>query len=99
MGVLGKKAMTFAYSFSELRDMDLSPHTVSRLSTWTPPTTGYARLNFDGGSIGDNLVSWGFVFRDHDGNVLLAGVKHCRGFAGASVEEARACLQGLIRAP
>jgi len=47
------------------------------------------KLNFDEGS----LV---IILRDHDRNVLLVGAKHCRGFAGSSLEEARPCLDGLI---
>ena len=52
-------------------------------------------LNFDAGLVADNFVGWGLILRDHDGNILLAGIKHYHGYAGASVEEARAYLHGL----
>ncbi|KAJ8438822.1 hypothetical protein Cgig2_023014 [Carnegiea gigantea] len=58
-------------------------------------THGYAKLNFDAGLVAENFAGWGFILRDHDGNILLTGIKHCQGYAGASVEEARAYLHGL----
>ena len=52
-------------------------------------------MNFDASLVAKNTASLGFILRDHDGNILIAGIKHHRGYVGAPVEEAQACLHGL----
>jgi len=64
-------------------------------TTWTPPITGYVKLNFDVDLVADNITKWGIILRDYDGNIFMAGVKHYPGCAGAPLEEARACFRGL----
>jgi len=95
---LGKRAITFVCHYREhlFSDEDSKPATLANL--WTPPSSGYMKLNFDGGSLGGIHACRGFVLRDQDGNVMLVGSKHARGFGGATVEEARACLHTLKRA-
>ena len=68
---------------------------ISHPSTWTPPMAGYVKLNFDGGCIGHTFSGQGFAIRDHDGNILPAGVKHTKGAGTAIIEEVQACLYAL----
>ena len=67
-------------------------------SAWSPPGSGVVKLNFDAGFISDINARWGFVMRDHGGNIILTGSKLSQGFGGATVEEAWACLHGLRNA-
>ncbi|KAJ8421285.1 hypothetical protein Cgig2_023857 [Carnegiea gigantea] len=64
-------------------------------SLWTPPTSGLFKLNFDGGRLRELGWGWGFVVRNSNGEVVMAGVQQGWGFAGSEVEEARACIFGL----
>ena len=92
---LGRRAIAFVQSYRDhAASGDVSgptPHP----STWSPPGSGFMKLNFDAGFISDISTGWGFVLRDHDGNIILAGSKLSQSFGGATVEEARACLYGL----
>lgn len=45
--------------------------------------------------MGDSFWGWGFVLRNQDGDVLLAGAKHGRSPAGEATKQARSCLHGL----
>ncbi|KAJ8421782.1 hypothetical protein Cgig2_011507 [Carnegiea gigantea] len=75
----------------------VSPHRPQRniLLNGAPPTTGYLKLNFDEATSDDSFWGWGFVLRNEDGDVILAGAKHGHGPASALVEEARSCLFAL----
>ncbi|KAJ8437526.1 hypothetical protein Cgig2_027601 [Carnegiea gigantea] len=74
LSVLGEGAIVFVRSFRELQNIELSPQTTLHPTYWSPPMTGYCKLNFDVGMVAGNIAGWGFVLRDHNGNVLLAGV-------------------------
>ena len=50
------------------------------------------KLNFDAGLVGERGYGWGFVVRNHVGDILLMGVKQGDGFSDPETEEARACL-------
>ncbi|KAJ8444433.1 hypothetical protein Cgig2_005955 [Carnegiea gigantea] len=96
LSVLGKRAIAFVHSFRELQNVELPPQTMLHPTYWSPLMTGCTKLNFDAGIVACTTAGWGFVLRDHDGNILLAGIKHHHGYAGAPVEEVRACLYGLL---
>ena len=62
---------------------------------WKPPVTRVLKLNLEGGRVGEAGWGWGFIIRDHPGDVVLVGVKQGSHFAGAIIEEACACLFGV----
>jgi len=53
---------------------------------------GYLKLNFDGASITNAFWRWGFVLRNHLGDVVLVSAKHNYSPIDAATEEARACM-------
>ena len=57
---------------------------------------GIHKLNFDAGMVRVNLNEWGFVIRNHMGDMVLAGVKQSVGFLSPEEEEARACHYVLL---
>ena len=52
---------------------------------------GIHKLNFDAGMVGVNLNGWGFVIRNHMGDVVFVGIKQRVVFSFPEEEEARAC--------
>ncbi|KAK6162001.1 hypothetical protein DH2020_001842 [Rehmannia glutinosa] len=42
---------------------------------WTPPPIGILKMNSDVAKFNDGTVGYGFVIRDHSGDVLLAGTR------------------------
>ena len=67
----------------------------TRDNWWKPPDTGTYKLNFDAGRTNEDWYGWGFVVRNHEGDVVLAGVQQNKGFVSPEEEEARACLYAL----
>jgi len=60
---------------------------------WQRPVSACLKLNFDGGNLGEKRGGWlGVAIHNSDSDLVLAGTKQGVGFAGAEVEEARACL-------
>jgi len=55
-------------------------------------------MNFDAGRVGENVHGWGFVIRNHVGDVVLMGAKQGLGFSTPEEEEARACFYALSTA-
>ncbi|KAJ8431628.1 hypothetical protein Cgig2_029036 [Carnegiea gigantea] len=92
--VLGVRALKLVQSYAEAQEMRVAPK-ASHQTKWKPPISGMLKLNFDGGKIGESGWGWGFVVRNHGGEVVLAGSHQGLGFAGALVEEVRACLWSL----
>ncbi|KAJ8428778.1 hypothetical protein Cgig2_014386 [Carnegiea gigantea] len=92
--ILGERAILFmrSYRASHAQETEKQP---SLPVLWQPPEAGVFKLNFDGCRIREQGRGWGFVVRSCDGDILLAGVDQGDDFAGAEVEEARACLFGL----
>ena len=45
--------------------------------------------------MGEGSFGWGFVLRDHLGDIVMAGSCQGMGFQGAESEETRACLFAL----
>ncbi|KAJ8452986.1 hypothetical protein Cgig2_014749 [Carnegiea gigantea] len=95
LSILGKRALSFVRSYRLHHEATALTHGTVHPFAWTPPPPGYVKLNFDGDIISETIARWGFVIRDHNDNILLAGTKHQPGHADASIEEARACLHGL----
>ena len=92
---LGKRAITFVRHYREHLFSDEDSKLATLANLWTPPSSGYMKLNFDGDSLGGTHAGWGFVLRDQDGNIMLAGSKHACSFGGATMEEVRVCLYAL----
>ncbi|KAJ8441764.1 hypothetical protein Cgig2_009010 [Carnegiea gigantea] len=92
--VLGVRALKLVQSFAEAQEARVAPE-ASNQTKWKPPISGVLKLNFDGGKIGESGWGWSFVMRNHGGEVVLAGSHQGLGFAGALVEEVRACLWSL----
>jgi len=91
---LAARAVQFVSSYREFNEQSTRP-LATKGSCWRPPDTGIHKLNFDAGSVGVNLNGWGFVIRNHTGDVVLAGVKQNVGFSSPEEEEARACHYAL----
>ncbi|KAI5318234.1 hypothetical protein L3X38_037942 [Prunus dulcis] len=60
---------------------------------WEPPPTGWIKLNFDG-LVHNEVATTGFVSRNWDGHVMLAGVKKI-GQTSITVAECLALRDGL----
>jgi ribonuclease HI len=64
-------------------------------STWTPPSTGYVKVNFDGASKGNpGPAGYGAVIRDSTGKLLTMVAGHL-GETTNNVAELTGLLQGL----
>ena len=88
------RALQFVKNYREFREKGL-PTLAPSTSWWKPPRTGIYKLNFDAGRIQDDWNDWGFVIRNHVGDVPLAVVKQNKGFSSPEEEEARACYYAL----
>ncbi|KAJ8423472.1 hypothetical protein Cgig2_013515 [Carnegiea gigantea] len=95
LGILSKRALDFVKGYREHKELEQQGPSTHQPNSWSPPPESCVKLNFDGGQAGTSGWGWGFVIRNHMGNVLLAGLKHGHGFVGALVKEARSCLYGL----
>ncbi|KAJ8446311.1 hypothetical protein Cgig2_005842 [Carnegiea gigantea] len=92
--VLSKRVSSLGLSYREMKASSEQPKSTFP-TLWKPPLMGILKLNFDGGKVGEDSWGWGFVIRSFDGDVVLAGAQQGPGFAGPTIEEARACLSGL----
>ncbi|CAL9018209.1 unnamed protein product [Prunus brigantina] len=63
---------------------------------WHPPLTGWIKINFDG-SLMNSQASIGFVIRNYDGHVLLAGSNNV-GENSINVAKSIALRDGLAAA-
>ncbi|KAJ8450821.1 hypothetical protein Cgig2_032446 [Carnegiea gigantea] len=88
---LSLRAITLVRTFRDTQVKGAIPTTLLPV-TWKPPMPGTVKLNFDGGRVVEDGRGWGFIIRDDNGDILMAGLKQGAGFGGALVEEARACL-------
>ena len=74
-------------SIIELHD---APH------TWTPPPTGFLKLNVDAGySTGTKIAKLSFVLRDENGFIMVCGVAVCAKVSSVSAVELTAIKFGL----
>ena len=53
------------------------------------------KLNFDGASVSSTFWGWGFILRDHNGDVVFARAKHGRVTSSPLIEEAKSCLHAM----
>ena len=58
---------------------------------WSPHSPGVIKLNFDGSKLSDGSATFGFVIRNSEGQVLLAGAQAL----GASLSILQAEAWGL----
>ncbi|KAJ8448892.1 hypothetical protein Cgig2_030748 [Carnegiea gigantea] len=72
---VGSRAILFVKSFLEHHDLDVPLVSNQHPIVWSPPAHGYVKMNFDTGCVGETCWGWGFVLRNHDGDVLGAGTK------------------------
>ena len=96
---IAARAIQFVRGFVEFKSQSLSQggneDHAWKATVWRPPDTGILRLNFDAGLVGERGYGWGFVVRNHLGDIMLMGVKQGDGFSDLETEEARACLFAL----
>jgi ribonuclease HI len=73
--------------------------TPSYKPVWRRPPEKFYKINCDGAFLVDsNKGGWGFVIRDHTGQVIAAGAGFERNLMSAQHSEAIACLKGLEHA-
>ena len=92
----GKQARAFVHNYRQVQ-LDTAPDSThgTACSEWRPLDTGYLKLNVDAGRMGEWCFGWGFVLRDHLGDIVMAWSCQGMGFQGAELEETRACLFAL----
>lgn len=95
LSILSKRPLDFIKCYWNHRELELATTHIHHPNSWRPPSVSYVKLNLDGGQPNNSGWGWGFVLRNHLEDLLLAGTKHGRGFAGAMIEEARSCLFGV----
>jgi len=88
------RAIQLVRLFREFQEKD-SPSSSPSNEYWKPPQSGCFKLNFDAGRTNEDWHGWGFLVRNHEGEVVLAGVQQNKGFVSPEEEEARACLYAL----
>ncbi|KAJ8433385.1 hypothetical protein Cgig2_019175 [Carnegiea gigantea] len=87
-----ERARAFVHGYREVR---LEPAVMREEVAgggWRPPQSGVLKLNIDAGNLGEGRYGWGFVLRDHMGDIVLARCAQGKSFVQAELEEARACL-------
>jgi ribonuclease HI len=63
---------------------------------WSKPSEGFLKLNCDASFIQETMAgSWGFLIRDHDGDVVMTGQGKINNALSAFHIELIACLQGV----
>jgi len=96
---IASRAIQFVKVFGEFKSQFLMKggiETHTRMDpVWQPPQPGTLRVNFDAGLVGAGGYGWGFVVRNHLGDIVLLGVQQGDGFSDPETEEARACLYAL----
>jgi len=56
------------------------------------------KVNFDAGMVEGTVRGWGFLIRDKDGDIVMAGIDKKLGYQGAELEEEGACLFAMKKA-
>lgn len=64
-------------------------------ASWQPPSRGKVKINCDAGFVGEGVVSFGFVIRDENGDVLVAATHQERAMWEANIAEAKAINYAL----
>lgn len=88
------RALSFVQSFREARDRE-DCEVVGCPTVWKPPIHGVLKINFDAGKLADLGGGWGVVARDSNGDICWAANQHHSRWAGAVIEEAKACLLAI----
>lgn len=67
--------------------------------SWRAPTPGKLKINIDGAFIKETLSGgWGFIIRDHLGDVVAAGARRLAAVPDVLTTEAEACCKALLSA-
>lgn len=73
--------------------------TVKKSEGWTKPSEGTLKINVDGSfSKETSSGGWGYVIRDHEGDVVVAAAGRLNHALDALQTEAEACIQALYKA-
>jgi len=93
---LVKKAVTFVRSYWDMKTRVQGAGSNHPLR-WGSLPSGLQKINSDGGMVGEEGWAGGswIIIRDNDGNICMTGVLQGANFAGATIEEAQACLMSL----
>jgi ribonuclease HI len=89
-----------SYADENVSALEGNSGAVSRLPNhsqkWSKPPPGFLKLNYDASFIPSSLSgSWGFLIRDCDGDVVMAGKGKIDHLLNAFHAELIACLQGI----
>ncbi|KAI4989412.1 hypothetical protein ZWY2020_036729 [Hordeum vulgare] len=72
---------------------------VNQMGGWTKPVEGRLKINVDGSFNKDTLSGgWGYVIRDHEGDVVIVAAGRLNHAMDALHAEAEACTQALYKA-
>ena len=74
LAVLTDRALSFVKAYREFLVKE-EIQKVTHPCTWHPPPMGMLKLNFDAGSMRAAGGGWGFVVRNKEGDIALAGCK------------------------
>ncbi|XP_073367696.1 uncharacterized protein [Aegilops tauschii subsp. strangulata] len=73
--------------------------TVKQPEGWTKPAEGILKINVDGSFNKDTKSGgWGYVIRDHEGDVVIAAAGRLNHTSDALQAEAEACIQAIYKA-
>ncbi|XP_066373674.1 uncharacterized protein [Miscanthus floridulus] len=92
---LARSIRVYANEVSQTLRSPRSPKPL-RSVRWQKPPEGYLKLNCDASFINETKAgSWGFLIRDHDGEVVMSGRGRISYALSAFHAELIACLQGV----
>jgi ribonuclease HI len=92
---LARAIRIYANETSQSQCAPKPQNSVSRVK-WSKPPEDFLKLNCDGSFIKETRAgSWGFLIRDHDGDVVLTGRGKINNALSAFHSELIACLQGV----
>lgn len=87
-----------AREFLQFFGADKKP-TVQTTVCWQKPPPDHLKINVDGSFNKENSAGgWGYVIRDSDGDMVIAGAGRLEHAQDALHSEAEACVQGLYKA-
>ncbi|RCV32624.1 hypothetical protein SETIT_7G017800v2 [Setaria italica] len=86
-------------NMEDKRVMLMAENSPKAIPKWRAPPEDVYKINCDGSSIpGSNKAGWGFIVRDHYGNIIAAGAGLANLLLSAQPAEAVACMKGLEHA-
>lgn len=70
-----QSAVLLVKEFNSLNRSVVSQLSTPGVSRWIPPVLGSIKINVDVGCLSDGSTGWGFIARNHSGNVLFSGTR------------------------